>query len=195
MAAAAGPRWRFRKAALREFAALLPWLVAVLVANAVVGWWAGFLLLGVVILVATTRLAVTGSSPALRRAGIKIVRLGTGERPERWRLVVYRLAPVVLLVPLVAVSTTGSSLLFLVAAVAYSAMWIAGLAKALRHGSGLDPMLALAGLDVDWVGDPPTPSGTSEPPAAAPPAPTPAAPPTPARGLRRARPGRRSPLR
>ena len=191
----ASPRWRFRKAALREFAALLPWLVAVLVAKAVVGWWASLLLLGVVILVATARLAVTGSSPALRKAGITLVRLGTGDRPERWRLVVYRLAPVVLLVPLVAISTTGSSTLFLIAFAAYIAMWVVGFRRALRHGNDLDPMLALAGLDVWWAGDPPTPSGTSGPPAAAPPPPTPAAPATPARAPRRTRPGRRSPLR
>jgi hypothetical protein len=108
----ASPRWRYRKAALREFAALLPWLVAVLVANSVVGWWAGLVVLGVVILAATARLALTGTSPALRKAGITYVRLGTGDRPERWRLVVYRLAPVVLLVPVVAISTTGSSIFF-----------------------------------------------------------------------------------
>jgi hypothetical protein len=187
----ASPRWRFRKAALREFAALLPWLVAVLVANAVVGWWAGILILGAVIVVATARLALTRSSPALRRAGIRIVRLGTGGEPERWRLVVYRLAPVVLLVPLVAISTTGSNLFF-VALAAYVAMWIAGFRRATRHGRDLDPMLALAGLDVAWAGAPPTPSGTSEPPAPAPPPPTPAAPATPGPAPRRGRPGRRS---
>jgi hypothetical protein len=175
----ASPRWRFRKAALREFAALLPWLVVVLVVNSVVGWWAGFVVLGLIIVVATARLAVTGSSPALRRAGITYVRLGTGDRPERWRLVVFRLAPVVLLVPLVAVSTTGSSV-FYVALAAYVAMWVAGLWKARRHGPDLDPMLALAGLDVWWAGDPPTPSGTSGPPAPAPPPPSPTAPATPA---------------
>jgi len=186
----ASPRWRFRKAALREFGALVPWLVAVLVANSVLGWWAGFLLLGVVILVATIRLAVTGSSPALRKAGITFVRLGTRDRPERWRLVVYRLAPVVLLVPLVAVSTTGSNLFF-VALAAYVAMWVVGFRRAVRHGRDLDPMLALAGLDVWWAEDPPTPTGTSEPPAPVPPPPTPAAPATPAPARRPGTRGRR----
>src|SRR5918997_2331123 len=119
----ASPRWRFRKAALREFAALLPWLVAVIVVNLVVGRWAAFALLGLLIVVATARLAVTGSSPALRRAGITYVRLGTRERPERWRLVVFRLAPVVLLVPLAAISAAGSNLVY-VALAAYLAMWV-----------------------------------------------------------------------
>jgi hypothetical protein len=175
----ASPRWRFRKAALREFAALLPWLVVVLVVNSVVAWWAGFVVLGVIIVVSTIRLAVTGSSPALRRAGITYVRLGTGDRPERWRLVVFRLAPVVLLVPLVAVSTTGSNVFFFALA-AYVAMWVAGFWKARRHGPDLDPMMALAGLDVWWAGEPPTPSGTSGRPAPVPPAPSPTAPATPA---------------
>ncbi len=188
------PRWRHRKAALREFAALLPWLVVVLVANAVVGWWLGLVVLGLIIAVATIRLAVTGSSRAMRKAGITYVRLGTREPPERWRLVIYRLAPVVLLVPVVAVATTGSNV-FLVLLLAYVAMWVVGFRRALRHGRDLDPMLALAGLDVWWAGDPPTPSGTSEPPTAAPPRPTPAAPATPGRVPRRARTGRRSPLR
>jgi hypothetical protein len=186
----ASPRWRYRKAALREFAALLPWLVAVLIANSVVGWWAGLAVLGVVILAATARLALTGTSPAVRRAGIAYVRLGTGDRPERWRLVAYRLAPVVLLVPVVAIATTGSNLFF-VAAAAYFAMWVAGFRRARRHGPDLDPMLALFGLDVWWAGDPPTPSGTSEPPAAVPPPPMPAAPATPAPAPRRGWPGRR----
>jgi hypothetical protein len=171
-------------------AALVPWLVAVLVANIVVGRWAGYVVLAVVIVGTTTRLAVTGSSPALRRAGITYVRLGTGDRPERWRLVLYRLAPVVLLVPVVAISTTGSNLFF-VAVAAYLAMWVAGFRKARRYGTDLDPMLALAGLDVWWAGEPPTPSGTSEPPAAVPPPPTPAAPATPAPEPRRGRPRRR----
>jgi hypothetical protein len=186
----ASPRWRFRKAALREFAALLPWLVAVLVANVVVGRWAGLLLLSLVIAAATARLALTGSSPALRRAGIRIVRLGTGDPPERWRLVVFRLAPVVLLVAVVSVSTSGP-ILFFPALGAYVAMWIAGFRRAMRHGRDLDPMLALAGLDVAWAGAPPTPSGTSEPPAAAPAPPTPPAPATPGPAPRRGRPGRR----
>ena len=190
----ASPRWRHRRAALGEFVALLPWLVAVLVVNAVVGWWAGLVVLGLVIAAATIRLAVTGSSRALRKAGISYVRLGTRQPPERWRLVVYRLAPVVLLVPVVAVATTGSNLFF-VLLLAYLAMWVVGFRRALRHGRDLDPMLALAGLDVWWDGDPPTPSETSEPPAAAPPQPTPPAPATPAPAPRRARPGRRSPLR
>lgn len=175
----ASPRWRFRKAALREFAALLPWLVAVIVVDVVVARWAAFALLGLVITVATARLAITRSSPALRRAGITYVRLGTGERPERWRLVVFRLAPVVLLVPLAAISATGSNLVY-VALVAYVAMWVVGFVKARRYGPDLDPMMALAGLDVWWAGAPPTPSGTSGPPAPAPPAPNPSAPATPA---------------
>jgi hypothetical protein len=175
----ASPRWRFRKAALREFAALLPWLVAVIVVDVVFARWAAFALLGLVIAVATARLAITRSSPALRRAGITYVRLGTGERPERWRLVVFRLAPVVLLVPIVAISATGSNLTY-VALAAYVAMWVAGFWKARRHGSDLDPMLALAGLDVWWTDGPPTPSGTSAPPAPAPPPPMPATPATPA---------------
>src|SRR5918997_992656 len=172
----ASPRWRFRKAALREFAALLPWLVAVIVVNLVVGRWAAFALLGLLIVVATVRLAVTGSSPALRRAGITYVRLGTRGRPERWRLVVFRLAPVVLLVPLIAASTTGSPIVFVVALAAYVALWLAGFVKARRFGPDLDPMMALAGLDVWWLDGPPTPSGTSEPPAPASPPPTPAGP-------------------
>jgi hypothetical protein len=186
----ASPRWRFRKAALREFAALLPWLVVVLVANAVIGWGAGLAVLGVVIVAATVRLAVTGTNPALRKAGIAFVRLGTRNRPERWRLVVYRLAPVVLLVPVVAVMTTGSNL-FLVALAAYVGMWVAGFVKARRHGPDLDPLMALAGLDVWWIDGPPTPSGTSGPPAQAPPRPTPAAPATPGPAPRRGRRGRR----
>jgi len=171
-------------------AALVPWLVAVLVANIVVGRWAGYVVLAVVIVGTTTRLAVTGSSPALRKAGITYVRLGTGDRPERWRLVVYRLAPVVLLVPVVAISTTGSNI-FYVAAAAYVAMWVLGFRKARRFGPDLDPMLALAGLDVAWAGDPPTPSGTSGPPPPAPAPPTPAGPARPARAPRRGWPGRR----
>jgi hypothetical protein len=187
----AGPRWRFRKAALREFAALLPWLVAVVVVNVVVGRWAAFGLLGLVIAVATVRLAVTGSSPALRRAGITYVRLGTGGRPERWRLVVFRLAPVVLLVPLIAASATGTSALFYVALVAYVGMWVAGFVKARGHGPDLDPMMALAGLDVWWIDGEPTPNGTSGPPGPEPPPPTPAAPATPEPAPRRGRRGRR----
>ena len=170
----AGPRWRFRKASLREFAALLPWLVAVVVLNVVVGPWAAFALLGLVIAVATIRLAVAGSSPALRRAGITYVKLGTHDRPDRWRLIVFRLAPIVLLVPLIAASNTGSTTAFVVALAAYAALWVAGFVKARRHGPDLDPMMALAGLDVWWIDGPPTPNGTSGPPAAAPPPPTPA---------------------
>jgi hypothetical protein len=170
----AGPRWRFRKASLREFAALLPWLVAVIVVNVVAGPWAAFALLGLIVVVATVRLAVTGSSAALRRAGITYVRLGTRSRPARWRLVVFRLAPVVLLVPLIAASNTGSTTVFVVALAAYVALWVAGFVKARRHGPDLDPMMALAGLDVWWIDGPPTPNGTSGPPAAAPPPPTPA---------------------
>lgn len=187
----AGPRWRFRKASLREFAALLPWLVAVVVVNAVVGSWAAFALLGVVILVATVRLALTGTTPALRRAGITYVRLGTGSPPERWRLVVFRLAPIVLLVPLIAASNAGSNVLLAGAFAAYLGMWVAGFVKARRFGPDLDPMMALAGLDVWWAGDPPTPSGTTGPPAAAPPRPTPAAPATPDPAPRRGRRGLR----
>lgn len=187
----AGPRWRFRKAALREFAALLPWLVAVIVVNVVVGRWAAFGLLGLLVVVATVRLAVTGSSPALRRAGITYVRLGTRSRPERWRLVLFRLAPIVLLVPLIAASTAGSNLVFVVALAAYAGMWVAGFVKARRHGPDLDPMMALAGLDVWWLDGPPTPNGTNEPPAAAPPPPTPAGPATPDPAPRRGRRGRR----
>jgi hypothetical protein len=188
---AAGPRWRFRKAALREFAALLPWLVVVIVVNALVGRWVAFGLLGLVIAVATVRLAVTGSSPAIRRAGITYVRLGTGDRPERWRLVVFRLAPVVLLLPLIAASTTGSNVFFFLALAAYVGMWVAGFVKARRFGPDLDPMMALAGLDVWWAGDPPTPNGTNGPPAPARPEPTPAAPATPDPAPRRGRRGRR----
>jgi hypothetical protein len=188
---AAGPRWRFRKAALREFAALLPWLVVVIVVNALVGRWAAFGLLGLVIAVATVRLAITGSSPALRRAGITYVRLGTGGRPERWRLVVYRLAPVVLLLPLIAASAGGTTVLFYAALAAYVALWVAGFVKARRYGPDLDPMMALAGLDVWWIDGAPTPNGTSGPPAPAPPTPTPAAPATPDPAPRRGRRGRR----
>jgi hypothetical protein len=187
----AGPRWRFRKASLREFAALLPWLVAVVVVDVVVGRRAAFGLLGLLVVVATVRLAVTGSSPALRRAGITYVRLGTRARPARWRLVVFRLGPVVLLVPLIAASTWGSAVVFAVALAAYVGLWVAGFVKARRHGPDLDPMLALAGLDVWWLDGPPTPSGTSGPPAPAPPPPTPAAPATPDPAPRRGRRGRR----
>ena len=175
----ASPRWRFRRAALREVGALLPWLLLVLIANVVVGRWAGFVVLGLLIVVSTVWLGVTGSSRALRREGIAFVRLGRGGRPERWRLVLLRLTPAVLVVPLVAASTTGSRI-FYVAGVVYLAMWVAGLRRAARHGRGLDPFVALAGLDVAWADGRPTPSGTSGPPAPGPPPPTPPAPTTPA---------------
>jgi hypothetical protein len=182
---AASPRWRYRRVALRELGALLPWLVLVLVANIVVGRWAGFVVLGIIIVVSTVGLAVTGSSRALRRAGLTFVRLGTGGRPEPWRLVCFRLTPAVLAVPLVAASTTGSSAFYYVSVAAYLGMWVVGLRRAARYGRGLDPMLALTGLDVTWSTAPPTPSGTSGPPAQAPPPPTPAAPATLARAPRR----------
>jgi hypothetical protein len=187
----AGPRWRFRKASLREFAALLPWLIAVIAVDVVVGRWAAFALLGLVIAVATIRLAVTGSSSALRRAGIAYVKLGTRDRPERWRLVVFRLAPIVLLVPLIAASESGSNLTLGVALVAYLGLWVAGFVKARRHGPDLDPMMALAGLDVWWIDGAPTPNGTNGPPGPAPPPPTPTAPATPDPAPRRGRRGRR----
>ncbi len=164
----ASPRWRFRRVALHELAALLPWLVLVLVANVVVGRWAGFAVLGVIIAVSITWLAVTGSSRALRRAGLAYVRLGTGGRPERWRLVLFRLTPAVLVVPLLIASATGWSVLYASVAV-YLAMWVIGLRRAARHGRGLDPMLALAGLDVVWSEGRRGGSGTSGPPAPAPP--------------------------
>ena len=169
----ASPRWRFRRAALRELGALLPWLLLVLIANVVVGRWAGFVVLGLVIVVSAVWIGVTRSSHALRREGIAFVRLGRRGRPERWRLVLLRLTPAVLGVPLVAASTTGSSVLYVGVAV-YLVMWVA------RHGRELDPMLALLGLDVAWVVEAATPTGTSGPPAPGPPPPTPAAPATPA---------------
>jgi hypothetical protein len=175
----ASPRWRFRRAALRELGALLPWLLLVLIANVVVGRWAGFVVLGLVIVVSAVWIGVTRSSHALRREGIAFVRLGRRGRPERWRLVLLRLTPAVLVVPLVAASTTGSSVLYVGVAV-YLVMWVAGLRRAARHGRELDPMLALLGLDVAWVVEAATPTGTSGPPAPGPPPPTPAAPATPA---------------
>jgi hypothetical protein len=187
----ASPRWRFRRVALREFGALLPWLVLVLVATVAVGRWAGFVVLGGIVVVSAAWLAVTGSSRALRRAGLTFVRLGTGGRPERWRLVFFRLSPAVLVVPLLVASATGSGALVFVAVGAYVVLWVVGLRRATRHGRGLDPMLALAGLDVAWADGPPTPSGTSGPRAPGRPPPTPAAPPTPAPAPRPGTPERR----
>ena len=173
------PRRRLRRAERREFALLLPWLAAVVAATVWFGRWAGIALLVAVVGLHVTRLTVTGTSPALRRVGVRYVRLGTGAPPERWRLVLFRVGPPALLLPVAAVSQTGSNLVYVVLA-GYVAFWVAAYWRTRRHGPDLDPMMALAGLDVWWDGDAPTASGTTGPPAPAPPPPTPPAPATPA---------------
>jgi hypothetical protein len=119
------------------------------------------------------------------------VRLGTGAVPERWRLVVPQLWPLIYVAALfVALETEPNA--YIIVVVAYLALLAAGWWRAKRAGhADVEPMTALAGLDVWWAGDPPTPSGTTAPPAPAPPPPTPPAPATPAPGPRRGWPGRR----
>ena len=150
------PRRRARRATLREVPVLLAWLVAVVVVAVVVDRWAGVALLFVGVGVSTVRVARTGATGAMRRAGIRYVRLGTGADPEPWRLALHRAGPVLVLGGVLALSRTGSGAFFVVF-LAYMALIVVGSVKAARHGPDLEPMLALAGLDVWWAGDPPTP--------------------------------------
>ncbi len=173
------PRRRLRRATWREFAVLLPWLAGVVAVTVWFGRGAGFVALAVLVGAQMARLAVTGTSPAVRRAGIRFVRLGTGAPPERWRLVAHRLTPLALVLVLAAVSETGSNLVVAVVLGAYLAFWANAFFTARGHGADLDPMMALVGLDVWWDGAPPTPSGTTGPPPPAPPPPTPGARATP----------------
>ena len=151
------PRRRARRATLREVPVLLAWLAAVVVLAVVVDRWAGVALLLGGVGVTTVRVVQTGATGAMRRAGIRYVRLGTGADPERWRLVLHRAGPVLVVGAILALSRTGSGA-FLVVFFAYMALIVAGSVKAARHGSDLEPMLALAGLDVWWAGGLPAPA-------------------------------------
>ena len=183
------PRRRFGRAQLRDVALLLPWIAVLIAASVLVGRWAAWAALAAVLAVRAARLAATRTTSSMRRAGIHFVRLGTGDRPEAWRLVLYQLGP---FVAFGAFLVAGRSVpwAFPVAAVAYLAIAVWAERRARRRGLDAEGTMALAGLDVWWAGDPPTPSGTTGPPAPALPPPTPPGPARPGPAPRRARPGR-----
>ena len=173
------PRRRFSRAQLRDVGLLLPWIVVLIAAAVLLGRWAGWVLLAGVLFVRAARLGATRTTSSMRRAGIRFVRLGTGGRPEPWRLVLHQLVPFLVFGVLLAVS--GSlPFVFPVAAVLYLGIAVWAERRARRRGLDVEGALALVGLDVWWAGEPPTPSGTSGPPGPAPPPPSPAAPATPA---------------
>ena len=185
------PRRRLSRASRRDLLFIVPVLAALIAAGVLVGRWGAFAVLAAVVLVRTAMVTRTGATPSMRRLGISYVRLGTGAVPERWRLVAHQLGPLIYVAALFVALETDPGAPVIVA-VAYLLLLAAGWWRAKRAGhADVEPMMALAGLDVWWAGDPPTPSGTSEPPAPAPPPPIPGAPPTPAPAPRRGWPGPR----
>jgi len=175
---------------MRDLLFIVPLVAAAIAASVVAGRWGALAVLAVAVLGRTASVAMTGASSSMRRLGIRFVRAGTREVPERWRLVAHQLGPFLLVGVLLVVGGTAPAA-FPVALAAYLVVLMAGWWRGRRLGVEVDPVLALAGLDVWWAGDPPTPSGTSGRPAPEPPPPTPAAPATPAPARRRGRRGRR----
>ncbi len=169
------PRRRLVKAGGRDLVVLvLPFVALAAVAGVLVGRVVALPLLAVALLVRPAVLAATGTTPGLRRQRIRIVQGGNRPAPW-WRTFLWQAASFLVLLPVAFLPDMG---LWLVAWVPY----VAALAVGWWRGRGTDrePFLALMGLDVAWAEGPPTPSGTSGPPAPAPPPPTPAAPATPA---------------
>jgi hypothetical protein len=148
------PRQALNRALLRDFALVLPWLVLVALAGALAGRWAALTAFAAVVVVRAVRFAVTGTTSSLRRAGVRVVRLGTGAEPERWRLAAYQLAPI--LVIGVALALGGSvPYLFAGLLVAYLVVGTVVETRARRQGRDIDATLAAVGLDVRWADGPP----------------------------------------
>jgi hypothetical protein len=144
------PKSRLNRALLRDFALVLPWLVVVGVAGLLAGRWAAAAAFAAIVVVRAVRFALTGTTASIRRAGIRIVRTGTGADPERWRLVAYQLSPFILVALLLAM---GSSVPYLFGGVlvAYLALGVVVEMRARRRGRDIDATLALFGLDVRWA--------------------------------------------
>jgi hypothetical protein len=181
------PRRHLGRAGFRDLLLLLPLVVAAIVAGVAVGRSAALPLLAAAILVRPVLFVTTGTTPGLRREGITLIRAGGGN-PAWWRPFLWHVLPFLLLVPFWFLDGTDLQLLGFVP---FVGVYVIGWWRGRGRGLDSDPLLTLAGLDVWWAGDPPTPSGTTAPPAPAPPPPTPPAPATPAPGPRRGWPGRR----
>jgi hypothetical protein len=148
------PKGRFNRALLRDFALVLPWLVLVALAGALAGRWAALAAFAAIVVVRAVRFAVTGTTASLRRAGVRIVRRGTGAEPERWRLAAYQLGPFVVIGVVLALGRS-VPYLFAIVLVAYLVLGTVTEMRARRRGRDIDAQLALFGLDVVWADGPP----------------------------------------
>lgn len=148
------PRRALSRALLRDFALVLPWLVLVALAGALAGRWAALAAFAAIVVVRAVRFALTGTTASLRRAGVRIVRLGTGAEPERWRLAAYQLGPFLVIGVVLALGRS-VPYLFAVVLVAYLALGSVMEVRARRRGRDIDASLAVVGLDVVWADGPP----------------------------------------
>ena len=164
---------------------ILPFLVLAAAAGVLVGRVVALPLLAVGLLIRPAVLVATGTTPGLRRQHIRVVR--TGNRPAAWwQVFAWNVAPFLIAVPAL---FSGDLPLAMLGWVLYLVALGLGWWRGRGRGPNSDPFLPLVGLDGAWVGEPPTPSGTSGPPAPGPPPPTPPAPTTPAPAPRPETPG------
>jgi hypothetical protein len=144
---------------MRDFVLVLPWLLLAVLAGVLGGPWAALVAFAAIVVVRAVRFAVTGTTASLRRADVRIVRLGTGAEPERWRLLAYQLGPIVIILVMLALGRV-TPYAFGVLAVAYLALGVWVERRMRARGLDVEATLALAGLDVWWAGGPPDPTGT-----------------------------------
>jgi hypothetical protein len=174
------PQRHVGRAGLNDLVLMLPLVVLAVVGGVLVGRVVALPLLVAAVLIRPAMIVATGSTPGLRRQRIRVIQAGD-RSPAWWRPFLWHVAPFLLLAP---IWLLAGSPLWPLGFVPYVAFYGVAWWRARARGPGTDPLLAMAGLDVAWAGEPPTPSGTSERPA-----PAPAPPTSPAR----ARPGQARP--
>ena len=147
------PRRALNRALMRDFVRVLPWLVLVAIAGVLAGRTAALVAFAAIVVVRAARFALTGTTASLRRAGVRIVRLGTGAEPERWRLAAYQLGPF-LVIGVVLAAGRSVPYLFVIVLGAYLALGLVVEMRARRRGLDVDATLAVVGLDVVWADRP-----------------------------------------